>query len=110
MDSSQTRRGQVCWHKLDDVKFLAVNDSLMIEQCMYTILKKDFSHLPSYCNLIELFHEATLITSIGQSLDMKSATCDVNDFTMDLYNAIAENKTSFYSFYFPIACAMHLAG
>lgn len=110
MDGSQTRRGQPCWYKLDDVKFIAVNDSLMIENCIYYILKKYFSHLPSYVKLIELFHETMLITTIGQSLDVQTANRDISCFTMDRYKAIVDNKTAYYTFYLPIALGMHLAG
>lgn len=110
MDGSQTRRGQPCWYKLDDVKFIAVNDSLMIENCIYYILKKYFSHLPSYVKLMELFHETMLITTIGQSLDLQTANCDISCFTMDRYKAIVDHKTAYYTFYLPIALGMHLAG
>lgn len=110
MDGSQTRRGQPCWYKLEDVKLTAINDALMIENCVYVILKKYFSNLPSYLKLVELFHETMLITSIGQSLDLQTANRDVSCFTMDRYKSIVDHKTAYYTFYLPVALAMHLAG
>ena len=57
MDGSETRRGQPCWYKLNDVGLMAINDGLMIENCIYHILKKHFSNEDYYVKLIELFHE-----------------------------------------------------
>lgn len=110
MDGSETRRGQPCWYKVDDVKLTAINDALMIESCIYYILKKYFSTQPSYVKLVELFHETMLITTIGQSLDLQTANKDVECFTMDRYNSIVTHKTAYYTFYLPVALAMHLAG
>lgn len=50
------------------------------------------------------------ITTIGQSLDLQTASKNVDAFTMDRYKQIVYNKTSYYTFYLPIALAMHMAG
>lgn len=110
MDGSETRRGQPCWYKVDGVGLAAVNDVLMIENSVYFILKKHFSHLPCYIKLVELFHETMVITTVGQALDQESSNLDVSFFTMDRYKSIVEHKTSYYTFYLPVALAMHLAG
>jgi len=110
MDGSTTRRGQPCWYKTDDVGMIAINDSLMIENAIYYILKKNFENTDFYIKLVELFHEAMMITTIGQSLDVQTASKDVTSFTMDRYKAIVEHKTAFYTFYLPVALAMHMAG
>ncbi|XP_055917258.1 farnesyl pyrophosphate synthase [Eupeodes corollae] len=110
MDGSTTRRGQVCWHKLDDVGMTAINDSLMIENAIFTILKNHFRQSEAYADLLDLFHEVIFITTCGQSLDLLTANKDISSFTMDKYKSIVANKTAYYSFYLPFALAMHLAG
>ncbi|XP_030388605.1 farnesyl pyrophosphate synthase [Scaptodrosophila lebanonensis] len=110
MDNSTTRRGQPCWHKVEGVGLTAINDALMIENAMYSILKKHFSNLDCYVALMELFHEITYITTCGQSLDQLNSNRSVSEFTMENYKAIVDNKTAYYSFYLPFALAMHLAG
>ncbi|KAH8380825.1 farnesyl pyrophosphate synthase [Drosophila serrata] len=110
MDNSTTRRGQPCWHKVENVGLTAINDALMIENAMYAILKMHFSHLDCYVALMELFHEITYITTCGQSLDQLNSNRSVSEFTMENYKAIVENKTAYYSFYLPFAIALHLAG
>ncbi|XP_016979514.1 farnesyl pyrophosphate synthase [Drosophila rhopaloa] len=110
MDNSTTRRGQTCWHKVENVGLTAINDALMIENAMYAILKMHFSHLDCYVALMELFHEITYITTCGQSLDQLNSNRCVSEFTMENYKAIVENKTAYYSFYLPFAIALHLAG
>ncbi|XP_017106136.2 farnesyl pyrophosphate synthase [Drosophila bipectinata] len=110
MDNSTTRRGQLCWHKVEGVGLTAINDALMIENAMYAVLKKHFSHLDCYVALMELFHEITYITTCGQSLDQLNSNRSVSEFTMDNYKAIVDNKTAYYSFYLPFAVALHLAG
>lgn len=49
-------------------------------------------------------------TLVGQSLDTQTAKSNVADFTMERYKSIVANKTSYYTFYLPIALAMHMAG
>uniref|UniRef100_U5ETY6 Farnesyl pyrophosphate synthase n=1 Tax=Corethrella appendiculata TaxID=1370023 RepID=U5ETY6_9DIPT len=110
MDGSLTRRGQLCWYKQEDVKLIAINDAIMIENGVYHILKKHFSEKPYYLKLMEKFHEVFFITSLGQSLDVQTATLDVTKFTMDRYKRIVSNKTAYYTFYLPVALAMDMTG
>lgn len=110
MDGSQTRRGQPCWYKLENVQMTAINDALMIESGIYIILKKYFSEKKYYVKLLELFHEISFITTVGQSLDLQTASKDVTSFTMERYKSIVSNKTAFYTFYLPVALSMHMAG
>ncbi|KAK2188089.1 hypothetical protein NP493_144g03004 [Ridgeia piscesae] len=113
MDASVTRRGQPCWYKLEKVGLIATNDSIYIENTIYVILKKYFKSKPYYVELIELMHEVTLQTITGQTLDLITAPTDHIDFsnyTIERYNAIVKYKTAFYSFYLPVALAMHMAG
>lgn len=110
MDSSITRRGQTCWHQLEDVGLTAINDALLMENAVYALLKKYFRNSDCYVELMELFHEITFITACGQNLDLLNAEKPVTTFTMDKYKATVANKTSYYTFYLPFAVAMHLAG
>jgi geranylgeranyl pyrophosphate synthase len=48
MDHSITRRGQPCWYKLPHVGLNACNDCIVLEACIYKILKKHARHLPCY--------------------------------------------------------------
>ena len=48
MDHSITRRGQPCWYKLPKVGLNACNDCIVLEACIYKILKKHARHLPCY--------------------------------------------------------------
>lgn len=110
MDGSETRRGHKCWYKLDDVGLVAINDSMMVENGIYYLLKKYFSDKEYYNELVDLFHEVTFITTIGQLQDLKTAGGDVATFNMEKYKTIVANKTAYYSFYLPVALAMHMAG
>lgn len=110
MDHSLTRRGSACWYKVPDVGLTAINDSIMMENSIYQLLKQHLSDCPNYTQIVELFHEAVLVTSIGESLDMQTAEKQLEAFTLEQYTQIVHNKTSFYSFYLPVASAMFLAG
>ena len=48
MDHSITRRGQPCWYKVPKVGLNACNDCIILEACIYKILKKHVSKLPCY--------------------------------------------------------------
>lgn len=70
MDDSKTRRGQPCWYLLPDVQKVAINDSFILESCVYKILKRYFGAETYYLNLVELFVEVTRQTEMGQLLDL----------------------------------------
>jgi len=113
MDQSTTRRGKPCWYKKDGVGLLAINDAFSLEAGIYALLKKYFRNETYYLHLVELFHETTMQTIFGQSLDvMLSANGDVDfdQFTPSNYAAIVKYKTAFYSFYLPVALGMYMAG
>lgn len=109
MDGSQTRRGQPCWHTLEGVGLSGINDALMIESAIFFVLKKYFSEKEYYTRLLELFHNIIFITIVGQAEDLQTSNKKVNDFTMETYKTIVANKTSYYTFFLPVALAMHMS-
>ncbi|XP_070566291.1 farnesyl pyrophosphate synthase-like [Ptychodera flava] len=113
MDRSTTRRGQPCWYRMDKVGLAAINDASFIQECIFQTLRQYLRDQPYYLDIVELFHETIYQTIIGQSLDMLTAPegeRDLSRFTIDRYNAIVKWKTAFYSFYLPVALAMHMTG
>jgi len=114
MDASVTRRGQPCWYKRTDVQLVAINDSFILESCVYKILKRYFGKEECYSQLVDLFLEVTRQTEFGQLLDLTSqpldGEIDLDRFTMQRYKSIVKYKTAFYSFYLPIALGMIVAG
>ena len=104
MDHSITRRGQPCWYKVPKVGLNACNDCIILEACIYRILKKHAAKLPCYVHvrrcararlvcaprrpsltraraprpqLLELFHDTTYQTSCGQLIDLITAPIGV---------------------------------
>jgi len=113
MDSSITRRGEPCWYRQPEVGMIAINDAFMLESSIFLILKKHFRSHPAYVDLIELFHEVTFQTELGQACDLLTAPedhVDLDNFSMDKYTFIVIYKTAYYSFYLPVALALHYAG
>ncbi|EGX94931.1 farnesyl pyrophosphate synthetase (FPP synthetase) [Cordyceps militaris CM01] len=110
MDSSITRRGKPCWYRMPGVGMTAINDAFMLESSIYTLLKKFFRTHPAYIDLVELFHEVALQTELGQLCDLLTAPEDqvnLDNFSMQKYQFIVIYKTSYYSFYLPVALALH---
>lgn len=113
MDGSVTRRGQPCWYKKNGIGLDAINDSFLLEGSIYRLLRRHCRDQPYYVHLLELFTETTFQTELGQALDLITAPpgqIDLSRFTMERYKAIVKYKTAFYSFYLPVAAAMHIAG
>jgi farnesyl diphosphate synthase len=114
MDDSVTRRGQPCWFRREDVKLIAINDSFILESCVYKILKKYFGQEVYYPQLVDLFIEVTRQTELGQLLDLTSqplgGPIDLSRFTLERYTSIVKYKTAFYSFYLPVALGMIVSG
>lgn len=111
MDSSITRRGKPCWYRQEGVGMVAINDAFMLEAAIYTLLKKYFKSHPRYVDFLELFHEVTFQTEMGQLCDLLTAPedkVDLDNFSMDKYTFIVIYKTAYYSFYLPVALAMYM--
>lgn len=79
MDASETRRGQPCFYKLPEIGLKAVNDSIVLEALLYTILQKYFREQACYLSLVDLFHEITFTTALGQMLDLTTAKVGQRD-------------------------------
>ena len=89
---------------------IAINDAFMLESAIYTLLKKYFRSHPAYVDLLELFHEVTFQTEIGQLADLLTApedVVDLNNFSLIKYQFIVIYKTAYYSFYLPVALALY---
>lgn len=55
MDSSLTRRGQICWYQKPEIGLDAINDALLLQACIFRLLKLYCGEQPYYLNLMELF-------------------------------------------------------
>jgi farnesyl diphosphate synthase len=110
MDGSEMRRGKVCWYREPHVKMSAINDLLLLENIVYQIFHKYFTGRESHFPLVQLFHKIAYQTILGQSLDTRiGLNPNINEFNEQLYSTIVTYKTSFYTFYCPVAAAMILA-
>ncbi|KAK4953863.1 Farnesyl pyrophosphate synthetase [Elasticomyces elasticus] len=113
MDSSKTRRGQACWYLAPDVGMIAINDAFMLETSIYILLKKYFKQEKYYVDLLELFHEVSFQTELGQLCDLLTAPedhVDLDNFSMEKYTFIVVYKTAYYSFYLPVVLALYFSG
>lgn len=113
MDQSKTRRGQPCWYLKDGVGNIAINDSFMLEGAIYILLKKHFRQDAYYVDLLDLFHEVTFQTELGQLMDLVTADedhVDLSKFSLQKHSFIVIFKTAYYSFYLPVALAMYMCG
>ncbi|KAJ9640096.1 Farnesyl pyrophosphate synthetase [Coniosporium tulheliwenetii] len=113
MDSSKTRRGSPCWYLMPEVGMIAINDAFMLESSIFLLLKKYFRQDKNYVDLMELFHEVTFQTELGQVCDLLTAPedkVDLDNFSLEKYTFIVIFKTAYYSFYLPVALALHFCG
>lgn len=113
MDQSKTRRGQPCWYLQENVGNIAINDSFMLEGSIYILLKRYFKQDAYYADLLDLFHEVTFQTELGQLLDLVTAdenVVDLSKFSLEKHSFIVIFKTAYYSFYLPVALAMFMSG
>ncbi|KAJ2609793.1 Farnesyl pyrophosphate synthetase [Coemansia sp. RSA 1365] len=113
MDESPSRRGQPAWYRRKDVGILAINDSFILESCIYRLLKKYFHSEPYYIGIVELFHETAYQTELGQMVDLLTAPendINLDRFSIQKHGYIVEYKTAYYSFYLPVALALLMTG
>jgi len=116
MDNGYFRRGQPCWHRVNNQGISVLSDVYLLEHVAYQIIHKYFKALPCYTDLLDLCLDITFKTIRGQSLDTRSSMMgistsrDFEGYNASLYNAIVKYKTSYYTCYLPVALAMCLAG
>lgn len=110
MDASMTRRGQIYWYLQPHMGLMAVNDGVLLESSVFTVLKSEFRDHPAYLDMIEAFNEAAFNTQLDQLCDLMTAPdgkTDLRNFSMEKYATIVQYKTAYYSFYLPVALALY---
>eukprot|EP00759_Apiculatamorpha_spiralis_P022311 PhF_6_TR26598/c0_g1_i2/m.38490/K00787/FDPS; farnesyl diphosphate synthase len=122
MDSSLTRRDQPCWYRLPGVGFSqGINDGLIIESMMYRMVRKELENHPEKYRILDLFHDATYLTTLGQFYDVTSQQVpihnvprkpgfDINQFTVENYNRIVLHKTTYYTIRLPLSLSLAVTG
>ncbi len=56
LDGIEYRRDQPSWHTKEGVGLSALNDAILLETCVYTLLNMYFADKPYYTELVEEFH------------------------------------------------------
>ncbi|KAJ8717211.1 hypothetical protein PYW08_005610 [Mythimna loreyi] len=112
IDVSTTRRGKPCWYLQPDVGTSAINDCFLIYHCLMELIEIKFEKEPLYTDLVKLINEVFMYTTIGQYLDHISGYTkernNLDGFTMERFNAVAVQKTGYYSFRLPLHAALLL--
>ncbi|KAF0890668.1 hypothetical protein E2562_004181 [Oryza meyeriana var. granulata] len=112
-DNAYTRRDNLCWYKLPTVGMSAINDGVLLKCHVQAIIKRYFKEKFYFLDLMELWNEIGLQTAMGQMLDLittHTGAKDLAGYRIQGYRRIVKYKTSYYSFYLPVACALLLNG
>ncbi|KQJ85061.1 farnesyl pyrophosphate synthase 1 [Brachypodium distachyon] len=112
-DNAYTRRDNLCWYKLPTVGMSAINDGVLLKCHVQAIIKRYFKEKLYFMDLMELWNEIGLQTAMGQMLDLITTHTGAKDlarYRIQGYRRIVKYKTSYYSFYLPVACALLLNG
>ncbi|KAL6844439.1 hypothetical protein ACP4OV_026112 [Aristida adscensionis] len=112
-DNAYTRRDNLCWYKLPTVGLSAINDGVLLKCHVQAIIKRYFKEQCYFLDLMELWNEVGLQTAMGQMLDLITTHTGAKDlarYMIQGYRRIVTYKTSYYSFYLPVACALLLNG
>jgi farnesyl diphosphate synthase len=73
IDNSETRRGKQCWYLVDKIGDLAINDAFLLTGVLYYLLDRYLFNKPYYTEIVGLFHDVYLKTSMGQCMDIQSS-------------------------------------
>ncbi|KAJ8717852.1 hypothetical protein PYW07_005782 [Mythimna separata] len=112
IDKATMRRGQPCWYLRPDVGSSGINDCFLGYHCFTEAVELKFEKEPFYADLMKLINEEVLYTAIGQclenSLRYTKARNNLDKFNMESIHAIALNKTTHFSFRFPLYAGLLL--
>ncbi|KAJ5120263.1 hypothetical protein N7448_010932 [Penicillium atrosanguineum] len=106
MDGSETRRGQPCWYRREEIGLMSINDGCLLASTVFIVLKTHFKDHPAYHDLVEVFRETALQIEFGQSYDLLIASRHyggLSQFTKEKYEFIIERKTAYYTSYTPMS-------
>ncbi|KAF5283309.1 hypothetical protein FQR65_LT13966 [Abscondita terminalis] len=112
IDNSETRWKQLCSYTTAP-KTTLYNSKLM--RCSgYSLLKKYFFNKPYYKSLVQLIQQSTIMTVLGQCLDINKCFLTnekngANYYSMKMFEYFAEQKTYFFYCRFSVYAAMYLA-
>lgn len=98
-------------YKHPRVGMIAVNDAIMLQSSIFFLLKSYFRDQACYLDLLEIFHDVTYKTEMGQLVDVITApegVVDLGRFSLDRHRIIVQYKTAYYSFHLPVALAMYM--
>ncbi|XP_052152113.1 farnesyl pyrophosphate synthase-like isoform X2 [Oryza glaberrima] len=104
MDDSHTRRDQICWYRRPEVGLRGINDGIILKCHILIMIKKYFREKPYFLDLLEIWSEIALQTSLGQMLDLigtHTGADDLAKYSIEGYRRIVKYKTAYYSFYLP---------
>merc|ERR1711916_78179 len=119
-DASETRRGRPCWYKVEGVGIAAINDAFILESGVYRLLKRYFGEGSQgydpelYVRIVDMFHEVTYLTELGQALDIATEQGGDGDsldhYTTQKQSLTLVRKTAHYSFKISVFLGMLLVG
>uniref|UniRef100_A0A0E0PF33 Farnesyl pyrophosphate synthase n=1 Tax=Oryza rufipogon TaxID=4529 RepID=A0A0E0PF33_ORYRU len=90
-----------------------INDGIILKCHILIMIKKYFREKPYFLDLLEIWSEIALQTSLGQMLDLigtHTGADDLAKYSIEGYRRIVKYKTAYYSFYLPVANALLLSG
>ena len=88
-------------YKHPQVGMIAVNDAIMLQSSIYHLLKEHFRDQACYLDLIEIFHDVTYKTEMGQLVDVITApegVVDLGRFSLDKYVRLPSRRRPFIMF------------
>ncbi|CAG7785947.1 unnamed protein product [Allacma fusca] len=96
----------------DVVDLSSVNDMTFLENAAFLLTKQYFAGKSYYMDLMGLFHDANLKTSLGHRMDLMTKTTDENYsscLSLNFYEMVVNHK-SYSSVYLPVALASVMGG
>ena len=97
MDGSVTRRGQTCWYQKDNIGLMAINDSLILESCIYAILRKYFKDKDFYRVTVDAFLKVRFLP-FPPACQLYFATVSIGfNYPWHIYHGLLNFQTTRYT-------------
>ncbi len=109
MDAAVTRRGRPCWYKRPEIGLRAVNDAFLLESVALAVIGHVEDHHGLGATLTRVVQRVVRCTEMGQMMDINwtvgqdDVIFDSPSTAMERCTSIHTCKTSYYTFYMPLA-------
>jgi len=112
-DLEINRRGQLTWHRKNNLGQEAISHVKILESSIFTLLRKYFDHTTQFSSFLECFVTSLRHQALSYSLDLKlnnkNTKPKLADYDMSRFKSLVYSTKTYPILVLPVSLALYLA-